>query len=104
MFKKLFLVLSCLLTAQTLYSQGQFAGFYAGQVFLKSIASGVESDEILQREVNLTINNQGKLVSQGVAFLTGQVDAGGNITFDLNGFFFELEKVEGAKLPPPALW
>lgn len=29
-----------------------------------------------------------------MAFLTGQVDAQGNIAFNLNGFFFETGKVE----------
>jgi|GEM_PF-2690424 hypothetical protein len=55
MIKKIFIVSSFLFAAQVLYSQAQFAGFYVGEVFLRTITSGIESDEIKQGDVNLTI-------------------------------------------------
>ncbi|MCZ6672479.1 MAG: immunoglobulin domain-containing protein [Verrucomicrobia bacterium] len=98
MTKWLMIVAFTLLGTGAVFSQGEYAGFYVGEVFLKTITQGIESDEIKQGDVNLTIDSQGNLVSQGVAFLTGQVDGAGNIAFDLNGFFFETGKVEAGKI------
>ena len=98
MLKKLFVFSSCFFASQTLYSQAQFAGFYVGEVFLKAITQGNESDEIKQGDVNLTIDAQGNIVSEGVVFLSGTVDNNGDIIFNFNGFFFETGKITNGKI------